>query len=472
MPHFFIILFKINLVLVLFAAAYYFILRRLTFYVINRIFLLFGILFSTIYPFINLTEFFAKNKALPTFVPGLNQNVSDLIQFDVVSFFWQALSLIFYAGVIVMASRLMVQFISLRNVHKNSNPGIVNNNKVRILNTEVSPFSFWQAIYVNPDLHKAQDLKNIIEHEKVHVEEWHTIDIILAEISLVFYWFNPGVWLMKKAVRENIEFITDAKILKRGVDKKAYQYSLLDVGTLQPSVAIVNNFNLSDLKKRIRMMNAKRSSKVNLTRYVFVLPVLLLVTLAFTVDKKDVQNNIIAIAKVLKNQKVQKKTVNVSSLVPKQIVLKKVKSKSKRVDSVLNVVNIFRSIPLSSDSLKLAPNFEGKADLVLLDDKQLAKNDGFNSSLKGKVAGVRIENQKPDEIRDKKQVEVVVIGYGRKTGSQNPIVRLRGISTDSVKKSDDTSFIINGEAITRDKLSTIDPNSIKTITVIGKMLKR
>jgi len=301
MPHFFIILFKINLILVLFAAAYHLVLRRLTFYTLNRVFLLFGILFSTIYPFINLTEFFNSFKSVPAFLPQLNQHVSQFAQQDSISVTWQVLTSVFYAGVFLMASRLIIQFISLYSVHKNSKPGWIEHIKVRILNDEVSPFSFWQNIYINPLLHRKEDLKNIIEHESIHVEEWHTLDIILAEISLVFYWFNPGVWLMKKAVKENIEFITDAKILKRGIDKKAYQYSLLDVGTLRPSVAIVNHFSLSDLKKRIKMMNAKRSSKVNLTRYVFVFPVLLFVTLAFTIDKKDFQKRLKPITEIISN---------------------------------------------------------------------------------------------------------------------------------------------------------------------------
>ena len=107
-------------------------------------------------------------------------------------------------------------------------------------------------------MHNENELNTILTHEQIHVKQWHTLDIILAELSVVFYWFNPGIWLMKRAVKENLEFITDEKILKRGMDKKAYQYSLLDVGNIVPAIEIVNNFNLSDLKKRIKMMNAKR----------------------------------------------------------------------------------------------------------------------------------------------------------------------------------------------------------------------
>ncbi|MFC1225982.1 M56 family metallopeptidase [Pedobacter sp. BG31] len=301
MPHFFLILFKINLVLILFSATYYLVLRRLTFYSLNRTFLLFGIIFSSAYPFINLTDFLAGHQSVPAFVPGLNQQVSQLVKQDAVPLLWQVLTICFYVGLLLMALRLLVQFISLYRMHQNSSPDKLNQYQVRILADEVSPFSFWQTIYINPGLHKQEDLPNILAHEKVHVEQWHTVDIILAEICVVFYWFNPGVWLMKKAVRENLEFITDARILKKGIDKKAYQYSLLDVGNLQASVAIVNNFSLSDLKKRIMMMNAKRSSKLNLTRYMLALPVLLCISLAFTIDKKAVEKSLSPLTKAVVN---------------------------------------------------------------------------------------------------------------------------------------------------------------------------
>jgi len=472
MPHFFIVLFKINLVLILFAAAYYLVLRKLTFYVLNRVFLLFGILFSTIYPFINLTDFFAGNESLPAFVPGLNQNVKSLIQFNAVSFLWQILTFLFYAGVVFMASRLVIQFVSLRRVHKNSHPGIIDNNTVRILKDEVSPFSFWQTIYINPTLHKKADLNRIIEHEKVHVEEWHTIDIILSELSLVFYWFNPGVWLMKKAVRENIEFITDAKILKKGIDKKAYQYSLLGVGTLQSSVTIINNFNLSDLRKRILMMNVKRSSKMNLTRYIFLLPVLLFITLAFTIDKKEVKEKIAVIKQVFTDdQKNDKPLVEIADA-PKKSVLKKVKAKSSRVsDSIVPVLKIVRLIAVPSDSLRLISAVSDGAKPVLVEGNKDNDKD-LILKLRGAVEGIQLGETKLAEKEDKKAKEVVVIGYARKTpNNTNKIIQIRAVNPDSAKADSKIGyFTLNGEMVPKEKLNTMDPNSIKTIVVVGKRL--
>ena len=98
MPHFFLLLLKINLVLILFSATYYLVLRRLTFYSINRAFLMFGIIFSSVYPFINLTDFFAGAKSVPAFVPELNHQVSQLVRQDAVPLVWELLTLLFYIG--------------------------------------------------------------------------------------------------------------------------------------------------------------------------------------------------------------------------------------------------------------------------------------------------------------------------------------------------------------------------------------
>lgn len=484
MPHFFIILLKINLVLILFSATYYLVLRRLTFYSINRVFLLFGIIFSSAYPFINLTEFFAAQKAIPAFVPQFNQQVSQLIKQDAVSIFWQGLTALFYVGVVLMAIRLLVQFVSLYTMHKKSSPDQLGGYNVRILNDEVSPFSFWQTIYINPCLHKKKDLGNILEHERVHVEEWHTIDIILAEICVVFYWFNPGVWLMKKAVRENIEFITDAKILKKGIDKKAYQYSLLDVGTLQSSVAIVNNFNLSDLKKRIKMMNAKRSSKVNLTRYLFALPVLLCITLAFTIDKKEVKKSLAPLTKMV-NDVLPEKIAEVSVL-PKTVLKPRFKKRIiidtlKTPDTATRMTFIFKSIGDGIDSSQRSidevfKKISGKVKMMSM------KTDGdfkghtfiqnfiFTDTLKpeNKTIHLKIVNDNKAELealpQAKKKVNVVYI-----VKSAADFMEMKDANQHVIGKGftvkDATSYYLNGNEISKEELDKLNLNKISNLKV-------
>lgn len=503
MPHYFVILFKINIVLLLFAAAYYLILRRLTFYAINRLFLLFGILFSTVYPFINLTRLFKNHQAIAGLVPRLNNNIT---QQTTISIYWKLLAVLFFSGVVIMAMRLIIQFLSLRRIHQNSKPGNIENYTVRILADQVSPFSFWQTIYINPLLHQKQDLNNILEHEKVHVEEWHTLDIILSEVSVVLYWFNPGVWLMKRAVKENIEFITDAKILKKGIDKKAYQYSLLDVGNLKPSLAILNNFNISDLKKRIKMMNAKRSSPLNLSRYVFVLPVLLMVTLAFTIGKNDVQNNIKQ-QEQLKYPLINLETVN--------IVKKEIKDKSTAIKHA-SLIGFFRVTPVNEAGIT-APNYASNAQNLELSGgfkPRLFASDELSERIPadGSVPAVRFENGKelmviqraainlspgvlfsaPDTSNDRSKTRIITVinsGNENKSSAEQSKDRKKVFVTARVFDPADTTkektdIFLNGEKISLNDLSNripadqikhifikrsgLEPNNIKKTAIPGQ----
>lgn len=485
MPHFFIILLKINLVLILFAAAYYFILRKLTFYVINRLFLVFGILFSTIYPFIDLTDFFhQQNQRAVAFVPEINQQVKSLIPSNLISEYWQWIGALFYIGVAFMAFRLFIQFLSIIKIHRKSSPGIISNFKVRILNEAVGPFSFWQTVYINPALHNENELNTILTHEQIHVKQWHTLDIILAELSVVFYWFNPGIWLMKRAVKENLEFITDEKILKRGMDKKAYQYSLLDVGNLVPAIEIVNNFNLSDLKKRIKMMNAKRSSKFSLSRYLLVLPILLLTTLAFTVAKKE---EITAQFKPLKNVLASVNildtlttSANINSSIPKREVVK-VKSKKNikpntDSSSLKSVHLMVKTVFSSLDSLSFKTG-ENDPKIIKFSFKQ--NQSDATSQLNGKVEK-NIIFLKTDSISATASLErrneilklLVQNNKAREVDKQvatenKVIIRAYKVNSKFEPSNDaNVSYYLNEKKITKEELDKLNSNQISAVSVV------
>ncbi|MGF7072504.1 M56 family metallopeptidase [Mucilaginibacter sp. 3215] len=291
MPATFVFLLKVNIALLLFCAGYYLVLRPLTFYTLNRIYLLTAILFASIYPQINFSAFVQRHEELakPMEQIAINwQSPAQLVSQPVQTFdYWYWLSIIFWTGAGLLFIRLAMQLLSLLRLYKNSKPQYIGEHLVRIMDKDAAPFSFWRSIYVNPAKHEPSDLKSILLHEQVHVNQWHTADILLAELSSIFYWFNPGIWLIKRAVRENIEFITDRKILKNGIDSKTYQYSLVNVSFNNSQPSIVNHFNISTIKKRIIMMNAKRSSKLNLTRYAFVVPAVMALLLVFSISKAD-----------------------------------------------------------------------------------------------------------------------------------------------------------------------------------------
>ncbi|MDO3626375.1 M56 family metallopeptidase [Mucilaginibacter sp. BT774] len=292
MPALFLFLFKVNMALLLFCGGYYLVLRHLTFYTLNRIYLVTAIIFSTLYPKINLSDFVQRHQQLTEPVPTVILNwetpaknlVKPLYQPD----YWQWVEVIFWAGVALFAARMVMQLFSLLRLYRRSQPGQIDEHKVRLLKDDIGPFSFWRSVYVNPTKLSPAELKNVLQHEQIHVSQWHTLDLLLAELSTIFYWFNPGVWLMKKAVRENLEFITDRKILQKGADSKEYQYSLVSVSLAAMPNTIVNHFNISTIKKRIIMMNAKKSSGYNITRYVLLVPAVVVLLLTFSLSKAEV----------------------------------------------------------------------------------------------------------------------------------------------------------------------------------------
>ncbi|HTK19557.1 MAG TPA: M56 family metallopeptidase [Mucilaginibacter sp.] len=292
MPALFLFLFKVNIALLLFCAGYYLVLRHLTFYTLNRIYLVTAIIFSTLYPKINLSDFVQRHQQLTepvqTVMLRWEAPAKNLVKPLYQPNYWQWVEVIFWAGVVLFAARMIIQLFSLLRLYRRSQPGQIDEHKVRVLKDDIGPFSFWRSIYVNPTKLTPAELKNVLQHEQIHVSQWHTLDLILAELSTIFYWFNPGVWLMKKAVRENLEFITDRKILQKGADSKEYQYSLVSVSLAAMPNTIVNHFNISTIKKRIIMMNAKRSSGYNLTRYVFLVPAVVVLLLTFSLSKAEV----------------------------------------------------------------------------------------------------------------------------------------------------------------------------------------
>jgi bla regulator protein BlaR1 len=293
MPVLFIYLLKVNIALLLFYAAYFLVLRQLTFYSLNRIYLIVAILFATVYPQINFPGFAKYYEALTRPFQLVIHN----LQIPAERFFkpiakpvyWHWMEIAFWTGAALLAGRLIIRLYSLYKLYCNSKATEMYGHKIRLLQGVANPFSFLNNIYVNPANFRPAELRAILLHEQVHINEWHTLDVLLAEVSTVFYWFNPGVWLLRRAVRENIEFITDRRTLSRGVDPEEYQFSLINSSCTVPIKVIVNHFNLSTVKKRIAMMNRESSPKRKMLRYLLLLPVVIM--LVFVLNTAAGGNN-------------------------------------------------------------------------------------------------------------------------------------------------------------------------------------
>ena len=278
---------QVNLLLGMIYLGYVGLLKSLTFYALNRAYFLAGGLFAFIYPFLDLKSLFGQpGTAMGIVGEQLSFYLDEQVPQHQLSL-RGLLELILILGALILLLRFIFQLLSLLRIHLNSTSDQWRTYFFRNVIIPIVPFSFLNKIYVNKNQHLDAELNDIFKHEDIHVKGLHSMDILLFEMILVCCWYNPFVWFMRRAIRQNLEFLTDQQVLNKGIDKQTYQYSLLNVSKTGTSIGLSNQFNFKLLKRRIMMMNKKRSSKIALGKYAFLLPVLLLSGAAFTVSKAE-----------------------------------------------------------------------------------------------------------------------------------------------------------------------------------------
>jgi hypothetical protein len=273
----FIYLLKSSALIAVFYLAYYFLVQKETFFNSNRWFLLSGLFTSILMPL-----FFIKKIVLvikePTVFNEVNYIVSNTKPRTVVpesSFNWLEIINIGYLTItIILLLVIVANIFSLFKMLYNRQIQVKKPFAFVDINENVSPFSFFKYIVFNSNLYSKKELESILNHEKVHSREKHSIDVLIVRVFCAIFWFNPFVWLYKKAILQNLEYIADQKAIENIEDKKAYQMTLLRVVTDQNCLSITNNFYQSLIKKRIVMLNRNQSKQKNVWKYAVIIPAL------------------------------------------------------------------------------------------------------------------------------------------------------------------------------------------------------
>ncbi|RYY61470.1 MAG: M56 family metallopeptidase [Chitinophagaceae bacterium] len=302
-------LLKVSLSITLLACFYQIVLRPLTFYKANRYFLLAAVLCSFLFPLVNIAAFSnAQVHAEPAIIswvpvtetvtarlmPAPQQALTD----EAFLTTGQWLLLAWTAGAVVLMLKLLVSIASLQRVRRKSSVMVVNGIEACTVNESIVPFSFGNKIFLPSGVTDGQGLSKILAHELVHVKQWHTADILLAEFACILQWFNPFAWMLRKAIRQNLEFIADHHVISTGVGRQEYQLLLLHVMGRR-SYGMTSQFNLSSLKNRIMMMNKNRNSRTQLLRFAIIIPLAALLLLSFRKLNKPHAGNIIYKAVVI-----------------------------------------------------------------------------------------------------------------------------------------------------------------------------
>lgn len=307
----FIYLIKVNISISIFYILYMLLFRRDTFLKLRRWYFLSTIAFSFLYPFFvvdGLSNVFTFNteprEEIATMVFVGEPLAAQIIEDETPGFFetipWKEVAIYTYLAITtLLAIRFLWQFVSILYIRTKSEKRVILGTTVYHLSGKITPFSFFSWIFINTETHADEEIEQILYHEKTHVRQWHSADVLLTELLCVAFWCNPFVWLMKREQAMNLEYLADNDVLQHGINSREYQYHLLRLTYQKTAVQIVNNFNVSQLKQRIIMMNKTKSPVRKITKYFAILPLLLLLIAANSAfaqkvepQKKATQQNV------------------------------------------------------------------------------------------------------------------------------------------------------------------------------------
>jgi beta-lactamase regulating signal transducer with metallopeptidase domain len=170
-------------------------------------------------------------------------------------------------------------FIKIRN-----NPTVKNKNSTIVLITEdLTPHSFLNYIFINrEDYNHGLIEQEVLVHESTHVQQKHSFDILFIEAVQLTFWLNPFIFLYKKALQLNHEFLADEAVINTCADAAAYQYLLIEKANKQSSPGLTSQFNYSITKKRLIMMTRTKSFRNALCRQIAIIPILVISIFIFS----------------------------------------------------------------------------------------------------------------------------------------------------------------------------------------------
>lgn len=277
---------KSSALFVIFYLVYIFFLKRETFFQQNRLFLLSGIFLSLLLPLWTIQKTIWIEPTLPKNLSIPNIYIDNISEFTEpkAEFNWELLFIIFYLIVCLgFAIHFLISLWSVRKQLKGEKTKIENLSIINNPNIDL-PFSFFNFIVINEEKFKDLDRDYIMAHEKVHAKQRHSIDVLFVKIVKIFFWFHPIYWLYEKSVIHNLEFIADNLAIREVNNIKNYQKIMLLSTVHTKPLALTNSFYQSLIKKRIVMLNQKKSNPYQQWKFATVLPFLFIFMSQFQVQ--------------------------------------------------------------------------------------------------------------------------------------------------------------------------------------------
>jgi bla regulator protein blaR1 len=264
----------------LFIGAYKLLLEKEKMHRFNRFFLLCSLACSFLIPLLTFPPyaqpFSAVEQALSeTIIVAADNNALYVNADNGPDYFFISLLIIYLAVTLFLLFRFLINLLSILRRTRTTTSISYNNCNVIVMPGNTTAHSFLQYIFISQEDYENESTKNkILLHESAHVQQKHSLDILFIEAVRILFWFNPVLFIYRKAFLLNHEFLADESVLTQHSDVRAYQILLLEKASRQTSSFVTSQFNYSITKKRILMMTKARSFRKALCKQIAMIPVL------------------------------------------------------------------------------------------------------------------------------------------------------------------------------------------------------
>jgi len=256
-------LLKSGILLLIFYVLYKLWLENEKMFRFNRAYLLGSLVFSFVIPLqiISFQSAFSNKIGLiqlnELVIQKSNASLEAISMNDVVMILVVAL---YCVVVLVLTARFLFGLYSFCKRIKTNEVQIVEGEKIVLIKESILPYSFWKSIFIHKEAFEKNNIPlELIAHEKAHLKQKHTLDILFIEVLQIVFWFNPLLLVYKKAIKLNHEFLADEAVNKQFDSVKTYQNLLLDFASNKNTIALASNINYLITKKRLLMMTKKES---------------------------------------------------------------------------------------------------------------------------------------------------------------------------------------------------------------------
>ena len=288
---FFIYSVKVAVCLALFYLFHKLLMSRDTFHTFNRFAILSMMLLSLVLPLVHLS--LDSEAGINRGTVALEGLVAQTVVADGGNGVGEGLSLTqvllaaYVLGVVLFVGKALLSVGSLLRLIRRARCVEVRNGiRIYTMQGDISPFSWFRYIIMS-EKDWQENRREIVLHEMAHIRRCHSMDVAVCNMMIVFQWYNPAAWLLKRELQTVHEYEADEAVLSAGVDATHYQMLLIRKAVGERLFSMANNLNHNSLKKRITMMKIKRTNPMQKAKIAFVLPLAAMTVAAFASQKVE-----------------------------------------------------------------------------------------------------------------------------------------------------------------------------------------